>query len=237
MLGLGNSLISGTVIPFTPASFGSDLLLWLRHDTGLQESDGTTPEDGENVVQWTDQSSQGNNATASSNYPDYIATGGYVDFASTSEALRTDSNISLDELACYVRLKYTNTTFSSADIFLDDPDVSANFWRLHSSTTIRIKFSGSAVKEYTLHSSTTLTDGVFYNMGLERDSSDNVYSYLNGTANGAAQSLPASSRKFAVDRLKGGSDVQVSEVVIVNRSLTDKEREDLNTWLTSETAG
>tara|TARA_R100001082_G_scaffold95303_1_gene62439 strand:- start:1723 stop:2454 length:732 start_codon:yes stop_codon:yes gene_type:complete len=243
MIGLGANLTGGAdIIPewVTPADFGDSLLLWLRHDTGLQESDGSTPEDGEDITQWTDKSSHARHATASSNYPDYIATGGYVDFTGTSEALRLAGDaLELTTFSCYVRLTYNNDTLNSQDILLDDPDTSSNFWRIQSSTQIRVRLSAGGSKNFTPH--TELTDATMYNMGIERDGYGNLSSWMAVGGGAIAQNgstlVQGLSKTFNVDRIKGGNECRVSEIIIVNRALSSLERTLLDAWLKTETAG
>lgn len=243
MLGLGNNLNGGTdILPewVTPADFGDSLVLWLRHDTGLLESDGSAPEDGNDITQWTDQSSHARHATASSNPPDYIGANGYVDFTGTSEALRLAGDaLALRAFACYVRLSYNNDTLDSQDILLDDPDTGANFWRIQSSTQIRVKLEASAAKNFTPH--TEITDGTKYNMGLERDGDGTISSFMavgtGAIAINGATATQGLGKSFFVDRIKGGNACQVSEVVIVDRSLSNLERTLLDAWLKTDTAG
>ena len=243
MIGLGANLTGGAdIIPewITPADFGDSLLLWLRHDTGLQKSGGSAPSDGDDITQWTDKSSHARHATASSNYPSYVAADDHLAFDGTSEALELAGDaLELTTFSCYIRLKYTSATLTSSDILLDDPGTAANFWRIQNSTMIKVKLSASSAKNFTPH--TELADATMYNMGLERDGYGNLSSWMAVGGGAIAQNGSTLSQSlgktFNVDRIKGGAGAQVSEVVIVNRALSSLERTLLDAWLKTDTAG
>ena len=61
MLGLGNTLIGGAALEWTPIELGSTMIIWFKNDTGLSNASGT---DGnpDNRLEWEDQSGNNNHA-------------------------------------------------------------------------------------------------------------------------------------------------------------------------------
>ena len=239
MLGLGNS-ISSNQYPggWTPASI-SGLVGWYRFNTGLQKSGGAFPSDGDGVTQWDDASGQGNNATKSSDLSNYNATHKGPDFQGASDSLLIPQ-LELEEFAIYVRIRFTDSTINNNDILIQDDDTSGNFFRVQGTTSVRVKIGNSAAKNYTFHSSTTLVANTYYILGLERQTDGEVFSYLNGTANGASQTVAFGgdpSRNLLLDELKGGNNAIVSEVVIANESLSDVDRTGLTAWMNRDNEG
>jgi len=239
MLGLGNSVSASQYSGgWTPASI-SGLVGWYRFNTGLQKSGGDFPSNGDAITQWDDASGQGNNATKSSNLATYDSTHKGPDFQGSSDSLQIPQ-LELEEFALYVRIRFTDSTIQSGDVLINDDDTANNFWRIQSTTSIRIKIGGSGATNYTLHSSTTLVANTYYIMGLERQTDGEVFSYLDGTANGSSQTIAfggSPSRNFLVDNIKGGNNAIVSEVIIANKSLSDGDRAELTTWMAAENEG
>ena len=239
MLGLGNS-VSASQYPggWTPASI-SGLVGWYRFNTGLQKSGGAFPSDGDGVTQWDDASGQGNHATKTSQLANYNSTLKAPDFAGSADSLLIPQ-LELEEFAIYIRIRFTDSTINNNDILILDDDTANNFYKIINTTSVRAKIGGSAAKNYTFHSSTTLAADTYYILGLERQTDGEVFSYLNGTANGASQAVVfggSPSRNFLLDEIKGGNNAIVSEVIIANKSLSDGDRAELNTWMHAENEG
>jgi len=240
MLGLGNSICLNQYPGggWTPAII-SGLVGWYRFNTGLQKSGGAFPSDGDAITQWDDASGQDNNATKSSDLSNYNATLKAPEFAGSADSLQIPQ-LELEEFAIYVRIRFTDSTISNQDVLINDDDTTNNFWRVQSTSGIRIKIGGSSATNYTLHSSTTLVANTYYTMGLERQTDGEVFSYLDGTANGSSQTIAfgdSPSRNFLIDNIKGGNNAIVSEVIIVNESLSDVDRAELTTWMAAEIEG
>ena len=237
MIGLGLG-IGGYPGGWTPADI-SGLVGWYRFNTGLQKSGGAFPSDGDAITQWDDASGQGNNATKSSNLSNYDATLKAPEFSGSSDSLEIPQ-LTLEEFSVYVRIRFTDSTITSGDVLINDDDTANNFWRIQNLSTIRIKVGGSSQVNYTLHSSTNLVADTYYVMGLERQTDGEVFSYLDGTANGSSQTIAfgdSPSRDFLIDNIKGGNNAIVSEVVIVSKSLSDSDRAELTTWMAAENEG
>lgn len=237
MLGLGIGVShSNDGGGWTPAEL-TGLVGWYRYNTDLVVSGGSTfPDNGEDIGRWRDQSGNSNDASKADDVPSYDKVYESVFFDSTAETLDIPQ-LTLGEFAIYVRMRFTDTSINTSDILMKDDTTAYNFWRIQTTTGIRCKIGGSSSLNYTLHSSTTLAADSWYNMGLERDADSDIYSYLNGVANGSAHNEDLESRPFLVDSIHGGQDVLVSEVIITTSALTSAERELVDTWLSSETEG
>ncbi|QDP64673.1 MAG: hypothetical protein Unbinned4585contig1001_37 [Prokaryotic dsDNA virus sp.] len=241
-LGLSNTVRSQVSGEWTPARFGSDLKLWLRKDTGLQESDGSTPEDTDQITQWTDQSGSGNNMVAPNNYFTYdAATGGAESGDGTNSKFYLATDGSKDVtftggFACYARLSLSTVSSSGGtDLFIYDSSSSgSDFFRFQSTTELRGKIDNSTKFAW---SYTNPSLDSFNNWGLERDGSNILSAYLNGSAqsrtSGSGYDSGAISGDFVLDAIGGLWDGIFVEIIWVNRGLTASERTSLNTYLNS----
>lgn len=239
MLGLGNSICSNQYLGGWLPSDISGLVGWYRFNTGLQKSGGAFPSNGDGITQWDDASGQGNNATKSSNLATYNSTLKAPEFIGGSDSLLIPQ-LDLGEFSVYIRIRFTDSTINTGDILVQDDDESGNFFRVQDTNTLRTKIAGSAAMNYTLHSSTTLVANTYYTFGLERQADGEVFSYLNGTANGASQTVAFAgdpSKNFLIDNIKGGNNAVVSEVIITNESLSDGDRVELDKWMKLQIEG
>lgn len=235
MLGLGLGVHNSSYAEdWTPANL-SGLVGWHRFNTGFTRPGGSFPLDGNDIERWRDVSGNNNHASKSSDLPSYNATYKAAFFDSTAESFDIPQ-LTLTTFSIYVRLQFTGG-ITSADVLMQDDTTSNNFWRIQTTESIRCKLSSSPAANYTLHSSTNLETDVWYNMGLERGTDDEMYSYLNGIVNGSSVNIEAQTKPFLVDSIHGGKDMLVSEVIITTNSLTSAERTLVDTWLSSETEG
>ena len=223
---------------WTPAKFGSNLKLWLRKDTGMT-IDGSGG-DGDNITQWADQSGSGNHMLAPNNYFDYDSSTGGAESLDTNNSkfyLAADGSKDLTftgEFALYARLSISTVTGSGAtDLFFYDGDAtSADFLRLQSTTEIRGKINNSTKFAW---SYTNPTLDSFNNWGFERNGSNVLAMYLNNSAQTRTTSggydSGAISGDFVLDAIGGLYDGIIKEVIWVDKSLTDSERSNLQTYL------
>ena len=239
-LGLGLSINNRIDAEWTPAKFGDNLKMWLRKDTGFLESDGTFPEDGNNITQWTDQSGNGNHMTAPNNYFDYdSATGGAesLDGTNTKFYLAEDGSKNLtfsDGFALYTRMSLsTISTTGGTDLFMYESDASGeDYTRFQTTSVIRGKINNSTKFEWDF---TNPAFDSFNNWGWERDGSDNLYFYLNNAAlsrrSGTGLTDGAVSGDLVLDAMGGLFDGIFLEVIWVDRGLTAAERLKLKDYL------
>jgi len=230
MLGLGNSLIGGNVLGefLTPADL-SGIIHWWKHNTGLEESDESAPEDGEYVTKWTDQIGS-EHFVGTSTLPTYTSATGTLNFdanAFLTIASGTSANITLDgDFAVYVRIKFGQTP-NTSDVFYKDTDSGNHFLRANSATLLRAKMGGGSLN-FTVP---TMGTSAFYNIGMERVD-DVVHCYLDGTESSTGGLGPGVSADWLIDTLKGSKLDEISTMIIVKGSnLSTSDRAALQTYL------
>ena len=212
----------------------SGLQAWFQKDTDILESDGSRAEDGENVTQWSDQSGNNNHLTSPNNYFTFNEASGGVESADTeNDKLHLTSQLNFSgQFSMYMRIKFSTFSGSATDLFFYDKDTSSqDFWRVQSTSEIRGKINNSAKIGY----STTIETGTYYNIGVERDGTNRVVVYLNGS--GLTQITTTGyeagvvSGTLDIDAIGGSLDGIIKEVVITNSSLSSSDRSNLQAYL------
>jgi len=229
-LGLSNSINNRiSDADWTPASL-SGLQAWFKNDTGLEESDTSTPEDGENITKWTDQSSNNNDLTASSAHFTYdSATGSAESGDGTNSQLNLDTQLNFSgEFAMYIRAAASTISSGTNDLFFYDKDTSTiDFFRIQTTTEIKVRVSGDTAQKW---AQATQVIDQFYNFGWERDGSNNMYVYRDGSALTATTAISNTSI-LDIDAIGGNFDGIIKEIIICNSSLSSSDRTNLQTYL------
>ena len=239
-LGLGLNIKTSGSADWTPAKL-SNLEMWCKFDTGIQESDESTPEDGENVTKWTDQSSNNNDLTASSAHFTYdSATGGLESADSTNSILYLDTELNLSgQFAMYIRVSCSTISAGNTDLFFSDKDnISQDFLRVHNATEMRAKIQASSKIGWTQE---TQSMDTFYNYGVERDGSNVVTAYRGGSLltkkTGAGYETGAVTGTLDIDAIGGAFDGIIKEVIICSSALSADDRTNLEAYLAKLTQG
>jgi len=239
-LGLGLNIKTSGSADWTPAKL-SNLEVWCKFDTGLQESDTSTPEDAENVTKWTDQSSNNNDLTASSAHFTYdSATGGVESADATNSILYLDTELNLSgQFAMYIRISCSTITTGNTDLFFSDKDnVGQDFFRVQSTTELRSKIENSTKVGWVQGTQSLDT---FYNYGIERDGSNVVTAYRGGSLltkkTGAGYETGAISGTLDIDAIGGATDGIIKEVIICSSALSADDRTNLQAYLANLTQG
>ena len=222
-LGLGlNIKTSGGA--WTPAKL-SNLEMWCRFDTGIQESDASTPEDGENITKWTDQSSNNNDLTASSAHFTYdSATGGVESADSTNSILHLDTELNLSgQFAMYIRVSCSTISAGNTDLFFSDKDnISQDFLRVHNTTEIRAKIESSTKIGFT--------------QGTQSLDTFRGGSLLTKKT-GVGYETGAVAGTLDIDAIGGAFDGIIKEVIICSSALSADDRTNLQAYLAKLTQG
>tara|TARA_R110000824_G_scaffold40346_3_gene121089 strand:+ start:265 stop:975 length:711 start_codon:yes stop_codon:yes gene_type:complete len=233
-LGLGlNIKTSGGA--WTPKNL-SGLQAWFKFDTGLEESDTTTPENGENITKWTDQSGNANDLTTPDNYFVYNSTFGAVESEDTqNDKLNLDTQLNFSgQFAMYIRVAVSTLSAGAYDLFFYDKDsASADFIRVQSTTEVRLKISNGTVRKW---AQGTQTLDQFYNYGFERDGSNNLTAYRDGSAL-SATTVVSDTGTFDIDAIGQNFDGMIKEIIICNSGLSASDRTNLQTYLAKLTQG
>lgn len=154
---------------WTPDSEGTNLVAWYKNKEGVTLN-------GSNVSRWDDSSSNSHNmvqATAEKQ-PAYNASTGALTFDKTAaQSLQTTSQISISgDFSIGVRLNPSDINV----IVLGDNTITNEFFKITSSTKLRLKTDGSLV-DITVNDGDLTAD----NYLLFTRSSDLVSLYVNGT--------------------------------------------------------
>lgn len=228
-LGLSNSIKNrGGAVAFTPASL-SGLQFWYKNGTGITESDGSACEDTDAVHGWADQSGNDRHATGVAPRLTYNAASGGVEGGGNNKLNITQINFT-GQFSFWVRLKFDTLSGGANDImFSDETDeggytFDADFLRIQTTSQIRSKIGGSTAMNY----ATTIATGTYYNIGFERDGSNDCRVYLGTTEQGSEIS---NANAFNLDRILGAIDGICLEVVVTNAVLSSGDRTSLNTYL------
>jgi len=231
-LGLGlNIKTSGG--EFTPANL-SNLKAWFQNDTDILESDGTRAESGDSVTQWSDQSGNNNHLTAPNNYFIFNEASGGVESEDTeNDKLHLTSQLNFTgQFSMYMRVKFTSFSGGATDLFFYDKDTSSeDFFRIQNTSEIRGKINNSAKIGFT----TTVETDTYYNIGVERDGSNRVTVYLDGTGltqiTTSGYAAGVVSGTLDIDAIGGSLDGIIKEIVITDEVLSSSNRSKLNTYL------
>ncbi|ASF00720.1 hypothetical protein [uncultured virus] len=242
MLGLGNKLSRNNKATlhggFTPANL-SDLELWLKHASGLSNTDspatGQFPSDGgsNQISKWDDVS--GNNRSAispGSNYPTWDATENALDFSGSSDVLSLSENeIDISgEFSIFFRLKFQNATINNTDVVTSDTG-GTHFIRFQSNKAIRLKIASGPLNFS--WPSTMVGTSSFHTVGVKRDDSNNLSAYIDGVAASENGSVSAPNI-FRVNTIEGGSDMFLKSMIITSNELSSDDQANLETYLSAQ---
>tara|TARA_A100001201_G_scaffold2475_1_gene6214 strand:- start:2429 stop:3142 length:714 start_codon:yes stop_codon:yes gene_type:complete len=232
-LGLTNSLGRYFSGAWDPSNI-SDLKAWYKNDTDILEGASDPAENGDNVTQWSDQSGFNNHLTAPDNFWQYdSSTGGVVSEEASNDKLHLTTQLNFTgEFSMYIRVQFTTISSGATDLFFYDKDSSStDFFRIQSSSEIRGKINNSTKIGFT----TTVETGQFYNIGVERNSSNRVDVYVNGALQTQITTtgyhVGVLSGTLDIDAIGGSLDGIIKEIVISSSALSVSDRTNLQTYL------
>ena len=232
MLGLGGGLeYQGRVTSdFSPSNISS-LIHWYKHAAGLEDAGGAFPDDDEKITTWRD--SKGSN--------DGTTNSGDILWDDTNKAIVSPSGagftlaseLTLGTFSLYFRVQFLQTP-SASDYFTQDTSDSSNmFIRIQAANLFRAKIAGTT---RTFNAATTAdaenyATGQYYNIGIERDSSNNLRVYRNGVESTTGAITDTNAVIFDLMTC-GLSDLYVTTLVF-NDALRSDDREAVETYLSN----
>ena len=235
MLGLGGGLeYQGRVTSdFSPSNISS-LIHWYKHAAGLEDAGGAFPDDDEKITTWRD--SKGSN--------DGTTNGEDILWDNTNKALVADNSGSAgftleSELtfarafSLYFRVQFLQAP-SATDYFTQDASNANNmFIRIQAANLFRAKIAGTT---RTFNAATTAdaenyVTGQYYNIGIERDSSNNLRVYRDGVESTTGAITDTGDVIFDLMRC-GKEDLYVTTLVF-NDALSSGDRAAIETYLSN----
>ena len=238
MLGLGSSLVtSETPYEFLPENVSS-LIHWYKHAEGLEDAGGAFPDDDEKIIIWRD--SKGSNDATSLDTDDSGTDSSLWD--NTNKAVVSDaiggftlaSRLTLGSFSMYFRIQFVQTPTTN-DIFTrqNPPDHNNMFVRIQAANLFRAKIAGTTrtFQVATAADSSSLTTGQYYNIGFERDSSNNLRVYKDGVE--STTGALTDSSDIIIDRLECGQEDLYITTLIFNDALSDSTRRNLEIYLSN----
>ena len=247
MLGLGNSIIGGAALSFTPADLGSTLLAWYQFDTGQTNLSGTDG-NADNEMKWADQSGGSRHATQRTNSAKPTFTAGYVDFeedtASDRLAIATgDGAIRLMDNgsdACTIIMAVRRESSSTEGRILGSSN-SEVFGFMANTTQILTKSTGgSTTNEF---ASGTFPTGTDFVLTYTRDGSREQLFYKNNALlSFATEANPLPDGEVDIAFLGGyksshnvkAFDGRIYEMIICDTVLSDANRQATTSYVMSK---
>jgi hypothetical protein len=235
---------------FTPASFGSDLKLWLTADAGVTDAGGGA------VSSWADQSGNGNDVTqgTSARRPTYSATGYNSSYpgitfatASTQYLAKSAASISGAAISFFLVMTHTSSDPGDSGMVSVVGAGEAVDYNNDSSFVWGDSFGGGANHNKLYYnngpvwdSPDLVTDGANHRIGLVFDGAE-AKLYVNNGSAAASGAATGTIGDTAMDIGIGGRpwnagapgfDGTLAEVVVVTRALDATERTSLDNYFT-----
>ena len=209
MLGLGNSLVSGSVSSELTVADISGVAHWYQYQTGITL-------DTTNVDQWDDQGGSNHlSKSGSSNIPynsgdiDFDTNGGKMSFASTFDP---------GSFSFYIVFKI-NVSVSNEEIANSN---SSNFFRLNNASQVRIRIGDTTNNDIDLSSS--LAAGSFHAVGIEWDGTTISIYNSAGSAIGTAEDSDTFAGLSSIGLRGNQFDGHIREIILFNNELTAADR-------------
>lgn len=227
MLGLGNSLVGGTALGWTPADEGEACEGWWPKS-------GTFIINGSAVSQWNDESGRENHLVQNT---EAHQPSGVVDGVVTFDGGTTNQHLDVKNQITLANDLTIGMVIRAAEVdnraLLGDNTTTNNWFRIHDEDTLHVKFDSSSVKGLALDLGTTF-NGALY-LVLVKDSSNELGIYINGVKQGNSISsgvdgqmlIDAIGIRHNLANEYGGT---MSEIMIFS-SESDALTQNVNTYL------
>jgi len=213
------------------------IIHWWKWNEGIQDGEGDFPDDNEGVWKWIDAVGSATVLIDDAGLrPVYNLSEKSVDFNGAFRLLQIQDDgeielqTGLDGFALYFRIKY-GIAPDGTDNFVKASDSDNFFIRAQDATTVRVK-SGTAGSggryDFTVP---TIGTSKYYNIGIELDAEGGLHCYVDGVESTTGE-LEYADSSFTFDILKGGRNDNFRTGLIFESSLNDRDRRDLQDWLT-----
>jgi hypothetical protein len=220
---------------FNPKAIES-IVHWWQTNVGLQEADGTFPEDTDGIYKWEDQvGGQDVSIGDAGLRPAYNESERALNFNGPNRILQIaelENDITLNPengFSLFFKIKFSATP-NNTDIFVKDGDDGNYFIRAQDATTIRVK-SGSAGEagqyNFTVPTMNTLK---YYIIEIEVGRDANLHCYINGTESSTG-ALEYDEQHFQFDTIKGSQTDSFRTLLVFKDALNLRDKRDLIDWL------
>tara|TARA_R100001086_G_scaffold64433_1_gene29960 strand:- start:4 stop:669 length:666 start_codon:yes stop_codon:yes gene_type:complete len=209
MLGLGNSLVSGSVSSEVTVSDISGLAHWYQYQTGATL-------DSTNITQWNDQ--VGSNHLSKSGSANIPYNNGDIDFDQNGGKMTFASTFDPGSFSFYIVFKI-NGTVANEEIANSN---SSNFFRLNNASTIRIRIGDTTNNDISLSSS--LSADTFHAVGIEWDGTNIAIYNSAGSAIGTATDSDTFAGLSSIGLRGNQFDGHIREIILFNNELTAADR-------------
>jgi len=227
MLGLGNSVSASQYLGgFSDPTSLSGLQIWLKNDTGITTASSAAASDGDKVYGWADASGNENDASASSQRFEYIASeGGILSTPALGNSILNLPQLTFSDFSIFMKIKFSSISSGASDIFALDKDNTVNFFRIQNATQIKAKVNYSSATSWT---TSTISVDTYYNINVTRTGSSGSV-YIDGVQQDDTKNV--NSNTFYVDRIGSVFNGVIKNFIVYDRLLTDDERADVNTFM------
>ena len=209
MLGLGNSLVSGSVTSELTVADISGLAHWYQYQTGITL-------DSTNITQWNDQ--VGSNHLSKSGSANIPYNNGDIDFDQNGGKMTFASTFDPGSFSFYIVFKI-NGTVNNEEIANSN---SSNFFRLNNTSTIRIRIGDTTNNDISLSSS--LAADTFHAVGIEWDGTNIAIYNSAGSAIGTATDSDTFAGLDSIGLRGNQFDGHIREIILFNNELTADDR-------------
>ena len=224
MLGLSNTITRSFTgnSEWSPSNLSS-LKHWYKYNTGI------TIDAQDDVTSWEDQKGT-NHLTAtgtSAHSPTFDETTAAVHFNAAGDILTFTSTLDLGAFAIYVRCEMSS--FDGDFLF---EETSNEFWKIHDANNIRVKIQGGT--RHDIGEGVALSTNTKTNFGLERDTSGDLFAYVNNSVLTWAEGdgNQTITEKFEIETIgKPATDVKFYEIIICSDSISSGDKTNLQAYL------
>ena len=221
MLGLGNSITSGSSSSDWLVTDLSDLAHWFKYNTNL------TLSTGDQLSTWGDSYAS---ETLTVSAGKVLKNDGDLDFDTNNGRMDLDATWNPGTFSVYIVMKITVATVSNEEIMNAGNN---NFFRLNNSTQARIRIGSSSNNNMNLPGD-EITQNTWFVFGIEWDGTTiSIYQDTDYASPTTATDTDTFAGITKIGLRSNPFDGHIREVVLVNDVLSSSDRNNLMTHLIS----